>query len=122
MGTPSIFPVSFNASKSISFFLHNYLFFLLFVNRQAPYLHRECSGERTNREIRLRRRVLGVFPSVNPYLRLITAYLMEYTDDWANEHARSYGLYGVSPWLGELTWHKNGEIMMARTRTKLDLA
>jgi len=104
------------------FFLHNYLFSLLFVNRQAPYLHRECSGERTNREIRLRRRVLGVFSSVNPYVRLITAYLMEYTDDWANEHARSYGLCGVSPWLGKLTWHKNGEIMMARSRTKLDLA
>jgi len=43
--------------------------------------------ERTNREIRRRSRVVGVFPSVSSYLRLITSYLMEYTEDWANEYA-----------------------------------
>jgi len=31
--------------------------------------------------------VVGVFPSVSSYLRLITSYLMEYTEDWANEYA-----------------------------------
>jgi len=43
--------------------------------------------ERTNREIRRRSRVVGVFPSVSSYLRLITSYLMEYMEDWANEYA-----------------------------------
>ncbi len=43
--------------------------------------------ERTNREIRRRSRVVGVFPSVSSYLRLITSYLVEYTEDWANEYA-----------------------------------
>jgi len=43
--------------------------------------------ERTNREIRRRSRVVGVFPSIESYLRLITAYLIEYTEDWANENA-----------------------------------
>ena len=31
--------------------------------------------------------MVGMFLSVSPYLRLITAYLMEYTEDWANEYA-----------------------------------
>ena len=43
--------------------------------------------ERTNRQIRRRSRVVGVFPSVSSYLRLITSYLMEYMEDWANEYA-----------------------------------
>jgi transposase-like protein len=43
--------------------------------------------ERTNREIRRRSRVVGVFPSIESYLRLVTAYLIEYTEDWANENA-----------------------------------
>jgi len=43
--------------------------------------------ERTNREIRRRSRVVRVFPSIESYLRLVTAYLIEYTEDWANENA-----------------------------------
>jgi transposase-like protein len=43
--------------------------------------------ERTNREIRKRSRVVGVFPSIESYLRLVTAYLIEYTEDSANENA-----------------------------------
>ena len=43
--------------------------------------------ERTNREIRRRSRVVGVFPSIESYLRLVTAYLIEYTEHWANENA-----------------------------------
>ncbi|MBC7350118.1 MAG: transposase [Candidatus Aminicenantes bacterium] len=43
--------------------------------------------ERTNREIRRRSRVVGVFSSIESYLRLVTAYLIEYTEDWANENA-----------------------------------
>jgi putative transposase len=43
--------------------------------------------ERTNREIRRRSRVVGVFPSVESYVRLVTCYLLEYTEDWANDYA-----------------------------------
>jgi len=43
--------------------------------------------ERTNREIRRRSRVVGVFPSAESYLRLVTSYLIEYSEDWANEYA-----------------------------------
>jgi len=39
--------------------------------------------ERLNREIRRRSRVVGIFPSIDSYLRLITSYLIEYGEDWS---------------------------------------
>ena len=42
-------------------------------------------AERTNNEIRRRSRVVGVFPSVDSYIRLITSYLIEYSEDWISE-------------------------------------
>lgn len=44
--------------------------------------------ERIIREIRRRSRVIGVFPNKESYVRLITCYLIEYSEDWINE--RSY--------------------------------
>lgn len=44
--------------------------------------------ERLNREIRRRTHVVGVFPSESSYVRLVTAYLMEYSEDWTT--SRSY--------------------------------
>ena len=44
--------------------------------------------ERMFREVRRRSRVVGVFPSDEAYVRLITCYLMEYSEDWLTE--RSY--------------------------------
>ena len=44
--------------------------------------------ERLNMEIRRRSRVVGVFPSVESYVRLTICYLIEYAEDWASE--RSY--------------------------------
>jgi len=44
--------------------------------------------ERLNREIRRRSRVVGVFPSVESYIRLTICYQVEYTEDWSGE--RSY--------------------------------
>lgn len=38
--------------------------------------------ERLNREIRRRSRVVGIFPNFKSYIRLITAFLLEYTEDW----------------------------------------
>jgi len=44
--------------------------------------------ERLNEEIRRRSRVVGVFPSEDSYVRLITCYLIEYSEDWGT--SRSY--------------------------------
>ncbi len=44
--------------------------------------------ERLNREIRRRTRVVGIFPSLDSYIRLVTSYLIEYSEDWSS--GRSY--------------------------------
>jgi putative transposase len=44
--------------------------------------------ERLNREIRPRSRVVGIFPGIGLYLRLVTTYLIECEEDWQN--GRSY--------------------------------
>jgi putative transposase len=44
--------------------------------------------ERLNMEIRRRSRVVGVFPSLESYVRLTICYLVEYSEDWGSE--RSY--------------------------------
>jgi putative transposase len=38
--------------------------------------------ERLNEEIRRRSRVVGIFPSMDSYIRLVCCYLMEYAEDW----------------------------------------
>jgi len=40
------------------------------------------------REVRRRSRVIGVFPSVESWVRLETCYLMEYSEGWRSD--RSY--------------------------------
>lgn len=44
--------------------------------------------ERTCREVRRRSRVIGVFPTVESWVRLVTCYLVEYSEDWGID--RSY--------------------------------
>ena len=44
--------------------------------------------ERLNMEIRRRSSVVGIFPSTDSYIRLITSYLLEYSEDCQSE--RSY--------------------------------
>jgi len=39
--------------------------------------------ERLNREIRRRSRVVGIFPGMDAYVRLVTFYLIEYSEDWS---------------------------------------
>ncbi len=40
--------------------------------------------ERVHKEIRCRTRVVGIFPNTDSYLRLVTSYLIEYTEDWVS--------------------------------------
>lgn len=44
--------------------------------------------ERLNREIRRRTKVVGIFPNMDSYVRLVTSYLIEYSEDWSS--GRSY--------------------------------
>jgi transposase-like protein len=53
--------------------------------------------ERLNREIRRRSAVVGVFPSLDSYVRLVTTYLIEYSEEWST--GRSY----IKPELIQLT-------------------
>ena len=39
--------------------------------------------ERLNREIRRRTKVVGIFPSYESYLKLVTMYLIKYSEDWS---------------------------------------
>lgn len=39
--------------------------------------------ERLNKEIRRRTRVIGIFPNSESYVRLVSIYLMEYSEDWS---------------------------------------
>ena len=41
--------------------------------------------ERIFREVRRRSRVVGVFPSAESYVRLISCYLLEYSEDWEKQ-------------------------------------
>jgi putative transposase len=63
--------------------------------------HRKISStnilERLNREIRRRTAVVGVFPNMDSYIRLITTYLIEYSEEWST--GRSY----VKPEIIQLT-------------------
>ena len=49
--------------------------------------HRKISStnmlERLNREIQRRTNVVGVFPNIDSYIRLVTSHLIEYSEDWS---------------------------------------
>lgn len=40
-----------------------------------------------NKEIRRRKKVVGVFPSRDSYIRLVTTYVLEYTEDGITDRA-----------------------------------
>jgi len=75
--------------------------------------HRRISStnvlERLNKEVRRRSSVMGIFPSRDAYLRLLTSYLMEYTEEW--EVGRSY----IQPQNLELVMFKRKELPQSAT-------
>ena len=68
--------------------LEDSLQFYSFPEVDAKKISSTNMSERTVREVRRRSRVIGVFPSVESWVRLETCYLMEYSEDWRSD--RSY--------------------------------
>jgi len=62
--------------------LEDALTFLAFPKLDARKVSSNNMLERLNKEIRRRTRVVGIFPNPESYLRLVTVYLMEYSEDW----------------------------------------
>ena len=67
--------------------LEDALTFLAFPKLDARKVSSNNMLERLNKEIRRRTRVVGIFPNPESYLRLITVYLMEYSEDWSVTNA-----------------------------------
>ena len=67
--------------------LEDSLAFYTFPSLDARKISSSNMLERLNEEIRRRTRVVGIFPSPDSYLRLVTTYLMEYAEDWSVSRA-----------------------------------
>ena len=63
------------------------LAFYTFLMLDARNISSSNMIERLNREIRRRTSVVGIFPNESSYVRLVTAYLMEYAEDWSVSRA-----------------------------------
>jgi len=59
--------------------LEDSLQFLAFPHLDQRKISSTNSLERVHKEIHHRTRVVGIFPTTNSYLRLVTSYLIEYT-------------------------------------------
>ena len=64
--------------------LEDSLQFLAFPHLDQRKISSTNSLERVHKEIRRRTRVVGIFPTTDSYLRLVTSYLIEYTEDWVS--------------------------------------
>ena len=67
--------------------LEDSLAFYAFPMLDARKISSSSMIERLNREIRRRTSVIGIFPNESSYVRLVTAYLMEYAEDWSVSRA-----------------------------------
>ena len=67
--------------------LEDSLAFYAFPMLDARKISSSNTIERLNREIRRRTSVVGIFPNESSYVRLVTAYLMEYAEDWSVSRA-----------------------------------
>ena len=67
--------------------LEDSLAFYAFPMLDARKISSSNMIERLNRDIRRRTSVIGIFPNESTYVRLVTAYLMEYAEDWSVSRA-----------------------------------
>jgi transposase-like protein len=67
--------------------LEDSLSFYSFAELDARKIASTNMLERLNEEIRRRTRVVGIFPNPDSYLRLVTTFLMEYSEDWSVSRA-----------------------------------
>ena len=67
--------------------LEDSLAFYQFPNVDSRKISSTNMLERLNKEVRRRTRVVGIFPTEDSYLRLVTTYLMEYSEDWSTSNA-----------------------------------
>ena len=67
--------------------LEDSLSFFAFPKLDARKIASTNMLERLNEEIRRRTRVVGIFPTPDSYLRLVTTFLIEYTEDWSVSRA-----------------------------------
>ena len=67
--------------------LENSLIFYSYPELDQRKISSSNMIERMNREIRRRTGVVGIFPNESAYVRLVTAYLMEYSEDWSTSRA-----------------------------------
>jgi putative transposase len=63
--------------------LEDTLTFLSFPSLDSRKVSSNNMLERLNKEIRRRTMVVGIFPNPESYLRLVTIYLIEYSEDWS---------------------------------------
>lgn len=63
--------------------LEDALTFLSFPSLDCRRVSSNNMLKRLNKEIRRRTRMIGIFPYPECYLRLVTVYLMEYSEDWS---------------------------------------
>lgn len=75
------------AIRSIEEGLEDSLQFYSFQRFDARKISSTNMLERLNREIRRRTNVVGVFPNMDSYIRLVTSHLIEYSEDWSAGNA-----------------------------------
>jgi len=63
--------------------LEDSLQFYSFKRMDARKISSTNMLERLNREIRRRTDVVGVFPNMDSYIRLVTSHMIEYSEDWS---------------------------------------
>jgi putative transposase len=75
------------AIRSLEEGLEDSLQFYSFQRMDARKISSTNMLERLNREIRRRTNVVGVFPNMDSYIRLVTSCLIEYSEDWSAGNA-----------------------------------
>lgn len=67
--------------------LEDSLIFFNFPSLDSRKISSNNMIERLNKEIRRRSKVIGIFPNPESYIRLVTIYLMEYSEDWSSSNS-----------------------------------